>query len=268
MIVTVMLLIIGYSRFVEPNLLFKKSLDIETKTPIKPFTVIYFSDTHFGKYYDVKHSKKIVKKINDSHPDVVIFGGDLLDNFARDRDSIDLQYLKKELEKIEAKAGKYAVWGNHDYGGGASRIYEGFLTSCGFKILNNESVELAEYGIKLVGYDDYLMGWTDPTLYKIESNLFNIIVSHEPIVSQFIENKSENFLISGHTHGGQIDLPFITNKLLPEGSAQFKKGYYNEKEINTGISLKMFTSSGIGMTKYPFRLFNPPEIVQINFSTR
>ncbi|KPI50756.1 hypothetical protein IM33_14430 [Clostridioides difficile] len=139
------------------------------------------------------------------------------------------------------------------------------MTSCGFEILDNESVELENYGIKLIGYDDYLMGWTDPSLYKIESDLFNVIVAHELVVSQFIESRSKNFLLSGHTHGGQVNIPFITNKFLPEGSGQFTKGVYTEKDINTTVSLKMYTSSGIGMTRYPFRFLNIPEIIQINF---
>lgn len=265
MIVIALLSVIGYSRFIEPNLLLTKSLVIETQKPIEPCTMVYFTDTHFGKYYDVNHAGKIVEKINAENPDIVIFGGDLLDNYARDYDNMDLQYVKEELQKIEAKVGKYAVWGNHDYGGGAVRIYEDFITSCGFELLDNESVELANYGIKLIGYDDYLMGWTDPSLYKIESDLFNVIIAHEPIVSQFIESKSENFLLSGHTHGGQVNIPFITNKFLPEGSGQFKKGYYSEKEIDTTILLKMYTSSGIGMTRYPFRFLNPPEIIEIKF---
>lgn len=265
MIVFAVLSVIGYSHFIEPNLLLTKSLVIKTQKMIEPCTVVYFTDTHFGKYYDVKHARKIVEKINKEKPDIVVFGGDLLDNFARDRDHMDLQYLKEELQKIEAKSGKYAVWGNHDYGGGAVRIYEDFMTSCGFEILDNKSVELADFGIKLIGYDDYLMGWTDPSLYNIESDLFNVIIAHEPIVSQFIESKSENFLLAGHTHGGQVSIPFITNRLLPEGSGQFKKGYYTEKEINATISLRMYTSSGIGMTRYPFRFLNPPEIIQIKF---
>lgn len=259
------LFILGYSRFIEPNLLITKKLVIKTQKPIKPCRVIFFTDTHFGKYYDVAHAKKLVEKINATKPDIVIFGGDLIDNYARDRNNMDWQYLKAELQKIDVKIGKYAVWGNHDYGGGAKRIYEDFITSCGFKLLNNESVELENYGIKLFGYDDYLMGWSDPSLYKIESDLFNIIIAHEPIVSQFIESKSDNFLLSGHTHGGQVTIPFITHKFLPEGSGQFTQGLYTAKEIHTDVSLKMYTSSGIGMTRYPLRFLNIPEIIQIDF---
>lgn len=257
-------LIFGYARFIEPNLLTVKSFDVITKKPINPCKIIFFTDTHFGKYYDDSHVENIVEKINQSNADIVIFGGDLLDNYARDREDIDFEYLSKELSKIKAKSGKYAVWGNHDYGGGAVRIYEDFITSCGFTILKNESQILDEYGIKIIGYDDYLMGWTDPALYNIESELYNIIVSHEPVISQYITNSSENFLLSGHTHGGQVTIPVLTTKLLPEGSGQFVKGFYTKEEINTAASLQMYVSSGIGMTRYPFRFLNTPEIVEIN----
>lgn len=257
--------IAGYARFIEPNLLTVKSLNVETQKSIKPCKIVFFTDTHFGKHYDVSHVEKIVERINEANPDIVVFGGDLLDNYARDRENLDLEYLRDELGKIEAKSGKYAVWGNHDYGGSAVRMYEDFMVSSGFQILNNESRVLEEYGIKIIGYDDYLMGWTDPSLYKTESDLFQVIVAHEPVISQYIESESENFLLSGHTHGGQVTIPFLTRKLLPEGSGQFLKGYYTQKDIDTNVSLQMYTSSGIGMTRYPFRFLNIPEIVEVNF---
>lgn len=263
-IVLIFLSALGYAHFIEPELLTVRSFDIETDKPVKPCTIVFFSDTHFGKYYDVGHAEDIVKKINQNNPDIVVFGGDLLDNYARDRNIMDLESLKEELKNIEAKTGKYAVWGNHDYGGGAVRIYEDFMSSCGFELLDDESVLLEDYGIKLIGYDDYLMGWTDPSLYKIKSEFYNVIIAHEPVVSQFIESKSENFLLTGHTHGGQVNIPFFTSELLPEGSAQFIKGLYTQQEIGTTVSLTMYTSSGIGMTRYPFRFQNIPEIVKIN----
>lgn len=259
-----LMLIIGYARFIEPNLLTVRSVDVNTNMSIKPCKIVFFTDTHFGKYYDEHHVEKIVRKINEANADFVIFGGDLIDNYARDRENIDLDYLKNELGKIKANTGKFAVWGNHDYGGGAVRIYEDLIVSSGFEILKNESRILEEYGLKLVGYDDYLMGYTDPSLYKTDSGLFQVIAAHEPIVSQFFENETENFLLSGHTHGGQVSLPFLTAKFLPEGSGQFVKGFYTKKELDTTASVQMYTSSGIGMTRYPFRFLNIPEIVEVN----
>lgn len=253
-----------YARFIEPNLLVVKTIDIESKKAIKPCTITFFTDTHFGKYYDVNHIDEIVEKINQTNPDIVIFGGDLLDNYARDRDSIDLDYLSKQLQKIEAKVDKFAIWGNHDYGGGAVSMYEQFMTSSDFRVVKNDLAEVEDCGINLIGFDDYLMGMRDSSLYKINSDSLNIIASHEPIVSQLLEGNGDNLMLSGHTHGGQVNIPFLTSKFLPEGSGQFVKGFYDEKELNTSLSLRMYTSSGIGMTRYPYRFLNPPEIITIN----
>lgn len=254
-----------YARYVEPNRLITKTFTIETEKEIEDCKAVFFTDTHFGAYYDVEHIDKIAAKINEQEADIVIFGGDLLDNYARDRKGLDLEYLREGLSKIEAGSGKFAVFGNHDYGGGAVRIYEAFMTSCGFQVLEDESQILEAFNIKIIGYDDYLLGWTDPSLYEVKSDRFNIIVAHEPIISQFIESSSDNFMLSGHTHGGQVTIPILTKKLLPEGSGQFVKGMYEQTDIGTDTSLRMYTSSGIGLTKYPIRLFNVPEIITVEF---
>lgn len=254
----------GYAYFIEPDLLRVKCLSIRTEKEVRPCKIVFFTDTHFGQYYSESHVEDIVGKINERDADFVIFGGDLLDNYARDRNSLDMEYLEDKLSEMQAAAGKYAVWGNHDYGGGAVRIYEELMTSCGFELLTNESRLFEEYGITIRGYDDYLMGWTDPSLYAIESDYFHVIASHEPVISKFIENGSDNFLLSGHTHGGQVTIPFVTSKLLPEGSGTFRKGFYSAKKIGTSTSLQMYVSDGIGMTRYPFRFLNIPEIVEVN----
>lgn len=143
-------------------------------------------------------------------------------------------------------------------------MYEQFMTSSDFRVVKNELIEVRDCGINLIGFDDYLMGMRDSSLYKINSDSLNIIASHEPIVSQLLEGNGDNLMLSGHTHGGQVNIPFLTSKFLPEGSGQFVKGFYDEKELNTSISLRMYTSSGIGMTRYPYRFLNPPEIITIN----
>lgn len=260
--------VLGYARFIEPNLLTVKTITIETELDVGSRTLVFFTDTHFGKYYDVGHVEKIVEKINEINPEFVVFGGDLLDNYARDRDSLDLEYLKKELKKINHGIKKCAVWGNHDYGGGAADVYKDIMRSCGFQLLDNLGFTIFDdHSISVFGYDDYLMGegMKEPSLYKAKGKgtVFNVIIAHEPIVSQLLEIEEENLLLCGHTHGGQVTIPFLTSRLLPEGSGKFVKGLYSEKEIGTDTSLQMYVSSGIGMTKYPFRFLNVPEIVEI-----
>lgn len=258
--------IAGYARFIEPNLLTVRTLSIETEKEIVPCKIVFFSDTHFGKLYDVSHAREIVEKINALQADFVVFGGDLFDHYARDREAMDFAYLQAELSKIEAKAGKFAVWGNHDYGGGAVRVYERFITSCGFELLKDESRLLKNYGIKIVGFDDSLLRKPSPALATVEDAYFSLFIAHEPIVSEVLQGEGEHLLLAGHTHGGQVYIPFLTKHWLPEGSGRFRKGFYSAKTLGTGAAFTMFVSSGIGMTRYPFRFLNVPEIVQIKLT--
>lgn len=134
------ILIICYSRYIEPEKLVVKEITVETEMDIEECRIVFFTDTHFGALYDEKHIERIVEMINGRNADIVIFGGDLLDNYARDKEILDLEYLQEELSRIETKDGKYAVFGNHDYGGGAFRIYETFMNDCGFHVLDDETM--------------------------------------------------------------------------------------------------------------------------------
>ncbi len=259
-----MILIFGYSRYVEPELLIVKEITVETDMDIEACRAVFFSDTHFGILYEETHAQQIVDKINALEADIVIFGGDLLDNYGRDGKMLDMDYLKKELGRIEAEEGKYAVFGNHDYGGGAYRIYEDFMNECGFQVLVNETVVLDKYKMELTGFDDYLLGQTDPD-YRLESSKYHLIAAHEPVIADLIEGAGDNFVVTGHTHGGQVSVPYFTRKLIPAGSGQFVKGLYTGVGTGAKGQAQMYVSSGIGLTKYPFRFCNIPEIIAIDF---
>ena len=161
-----MIFIVCYSRYMEPERLVMKEITVETNMDIEKCRILFFTDTHFGTIYDGNHVERIVEMINERDGDIVIFGGDLFDNYARDKELLDMEYLQEELSKIEAKAGKYAVFGNHDYGGGAVRIYEQFMNNCGFYVLDNETVFLEKFNIEVIGFDDYLLGQTEVDFQK------------------------------------------------------------------------------------------------------
>ena len=231
----------------------------------KPGKVVFFSDTHFGKFYAQDKIEAIVDKINAQNPDLVLFGGDFLDNYARDKSELNLEYFAEQLAKIQSAYGKYAVFGNHDYGGGAVRIFEELMNKGGFKVLDNESEWIEGLGLRLIGYDDYLMGDTAQSLYQVKSEEFNLILSHEPDIADQIAMKNKGFMIAGHSHGGQVTLPFITKKVLPPGATTYVKGQYNGIGVNKNITL--FVSKGIGTTVRPYRFLNIPEIVTLDFIT-
>lgn len=191
-----MIFIVCYSRYMEPERLVMKEITVETNMDIEKCRILFFTDTHFGTIYDGNHVERIVEMINERDGDIVIFGGDLFDNYARDKELLDMEYLQEELSKIEAKAGKYAVFGNHDYGGGAVRIYEQFMNNCGFYVLDNETVFLEKFNIEVIGFDDYLLGQTEVDFYHIQSDNFHLIVTHEPVISKWIEGSGENLILS------------------------------------------------------------------------
>lgn len=248
-----------YSRYIEPNLLTIKKYEVQVPQGVSNGKIVFFSDTHFGKMYDQSNIEKIVEKINSQNPDIVIFGGDFIDNYARDNSLIDLEYLSNNLLKIKANYGKYAIIGNHDYGGGASRVYNETMSLGGFTVIKNNNEFVEKLGVRLIGYDDYLMGYTDPSLYSVKSDDFNIILSHEPDVANDISLKNYGLMLSGHSHGGQVSLPYVTEKVLPVGAKEYVYGRYEDIGVNNNIDL--IVSRGIGMTSVPFRLFNIPQIM-------
>ena len=70
-----------------------KEITVETSRDIEICRIVFFTDTHFGALYDEKHIERIVEMINGRDADIVIFGGDLLDNYARDKEILGMEYL-------------------------------------------------------------------------------------------------------------------------------------------------------------------------------
>lgn len=252
-----------YARFVEPNLLVVRKLSFQAQGIAADCRVVFFTDTHFGEDKSVDSAKQLAERINRLEPDLVIFGGDLLDNYARDREQLDLELLWEQLNSIQAPGGKYAVWGNHDWGGGAARIYQEFMKSCGFQVLKNESLFLENYRIQLLGYDDYLTGDLEGQLPTFAEDAFPLLIAHEPYTAQLLSDLPERALmLSGHTHGGQIGIPWIARQILPPGSGGLVRGMYALDE--SAESAWVYVSSGIGTTRLPLRLLSPPEIICID----
>lgn len=248
-----------WARYIEPNLLIIKKINIKNEANSSKMRIVLFSDTHFGKYYDIKNVEKIVNNINNQNPDVVIFSGDLLDNFARDSDIIDINYLSSELKKIDAKFAKFAVWGNHDYGGDAVKVYKELMENAGFKILKNNEINIEDLKLKVYGLDSSMSGNPD-LLFQPDKNLdfFDIFISHEGDIVDDIKYKNFDLFLAGHTHGGQVYIPFVVDKVLPPYGKKYRKGEY-DIDLNQTKS-KIFVTSGIGLTQIPFRFLNVPEI--------
>ena len=254
------IMILGYGMMIEPNLLRINSMETGTLTKGK-FRVVQFSDTHLDNNYNIKDLEKLVRIINLQEPDIIVFTGDLIDSVD---DSRYPEHALETLGRLDARLGKVAVFGNHDYGSQGYRYYREMMEAAGFEVLANEAVRYDAGGgmiVNVVGLDDALLGTPD---HKKVSGLltrkyFDILVMHEPDEIGHFEQDSYELALAGHSHGGQIRLPFIGEISTPPLAKEYVRGMYE-----MGDGRKLYVSSGIGTTTIPVRLMNIPEIAVID----
>lgn len=254
------IMILGYGMMIEPNLLRINSMETGTLTKGK-FRVVQFSDTHLDNNYTIKDLEKLVRIINLQEPDIIVFTGDLIDSVD---DSRYPEHALETLGRLDARLGKVAVFGNHDYGSQGYRYYREMMEAAGFEVLANEAVRYDAGGgmiVNVAGLDDALLGTPD---HKKVSGLltrkyFDILVMHEPDEIGHFEQDSYELALAGHSHGGQIRLPFIGEISTPPLAKEYVRGMYE-----MGDGRKLYVSSGIGTTTIPVRLMNIPEIAVID----
>lgn len=255
----IMILTGGYIFHIEPFQITVEYVEIETqkKIPEDGVRVVQFSDTHLKDGYAIAQLGRIVKKINGLKPDIVLFTGDLVDQMAAfgDRDEI-----APVLAKIEAPVGKFAIWGNHDYGGGGVRYYEEIIEASGFTLLTNEGVVITlpdETTIEIAGLDDALFATPDTEIARASNanEDFGILMTHEPDVADRIAENGFDLIASGHSHGGQIWLPGYGPLIKTILAEKYSRGLY----VLKGES-QLYVNPGLGTTKVQARWFNPPEI--------
>ncbi|RLL45176.1 metallophosphoesterase [Oceanobacillus piezotolerans] len=249
-----------YARNIEPFLLQIKKESIRShKIPssFNGFKIVQFSDTHIGFHYGLEQLNKLVSKINNLKPDIIVFTGDLVDEPNKYNNHFNLQEI---LSKLQAGYGKYWIYGNHDHGGYGTDIINNVMEQSGFNLLQN-SHTLIENGndrFILAGIDDVMLG--DPDIHAALNNandeLFTILLSHEPDFADYVSSFPVDVQFSGHSHGGQVRLPFIGHLYTPDFAQKYVQGKYQIKDSD----LTLFVNSGIGTTRLPYRFLCKPEV--------
>lgn len=260
--VIITLSIFVYARFIEPKMLNVRYENIYSdifKNSKKEIKILQFSDTHISKYFGMDDLKKVVEKINAENPDIVVFTGDLIDNYNTYHRKENIDEIWNILGTINASIGKYAVYGNHDYGGGAKNIYKKIMENSGFELLINKSVKLNEYNLNIVGLDDSIFGDVkgDDVEILVDKDYYNIVLSHEPDVIDYYLEFCIDLMMSGHSHGGQVNLPFVRKYILPFLGQKYVRGFYSFDNFRES---KLYVNVGLGTTKLPLRFMAVPEI--------
>ena len=215
---------------------------------------MHFSDLHYKKIITEERIKELVKEINNTNPDLIIFTGDLLDNLY-EINNTDINFLIYELNNLEARYGKFAVLGDQDYS--QKDIVSNIYIQSNFMLLNNESKIVYNNSdkIMLVGTGSYLEGdFNLDNITSLDNDIYKIFLVHEPDSVLNIKNaySDVDLILGGHSINGSLNIPLIKKFLLPEGAIRYYEPYY--KLDNTDF----YISNGIGVNNVNFRLFNKP----------
>jgi predicted MPP superfamily phosphohydrolase len=265
--IIVLFLIVGgalifYARYIEPQWLRVKDIEISSpmvSTAADGFKIAVFGDTHFSDYYTPEEFDRVLKSLKKMQPDLVIFSGDLIDHF--DTYTGDIDTISGKLAEIDAPYGKFAIFGNHDYGGGAENKYQSIMEAGGFKVLKNEYHGIDDLGIGVIGIDDVLIGYGEPEVASWgRPDYFNLVLAHEPDLIDQTLDYNVDLMISGHTHGRQINLNIFDDYILPPYGHKYINGLY---QFHNERQSQLVVNPGIGMTKLPFRFLSPPELTCI-----
>lgn len=250
-------LIIIYSRYIATTgIQIKEYSIINNKIPesFKGFKVVHFSDLKYGSTTDQKYLKKLVNKINELNPDIIIFTGDLVSSNYKLTDN-DKKAIIENLNKLDPKIDIYSIRGDNDI----NETYNSIITQTKIIEINNLNKLIYYKGdtpIMLIGLDDFINGNQSLAMafnYE-ENNYYKILIAHEPDTYEKIKDKNIDLFLAGHSLNGQVRLPFIGSIYTPTGAKKYYDAKY--KIDNTEI----YISNGLGTSKIPYRLNNRPSI--------
>ena len=250
-------LIAVYAFFVEPQLLTVNHYTIKNSA-LKGTRLVFASDFHIKKNQQ-NRLKSIVNLINRSYPDIIVLGGDFVNGYDRE-DNIELAEMSKELSKLRAPYGVYAVLGNHDRWYGENQV-KNVLKHSNIVLLKNENKQIKTPAktIFVAGVDDLVTGTPD-----VEQALKNtkkpvIFVTHSPDIFPQIPAGTD-IVLAGHTHGGQVVVPFVGPVVVP---SEYGNRYAFGKIKSNGKV--MIVTKGLGTSILRVRFNCLPEIVVVDF---
>ena len=222
------------------------------------YKILHISDLQnktFGK-----GQKRLLRLAKKAKADAIFITGDLID-----RNRTDLDAAMELIHGIVGLAPIYYVSGNHEYSSGVYDDLILLLEAEGVHILENDQTFLERKGdkIDLMGLIDIRAnrnyGFVLNKLLKNCKTEFQMLLSHRPEIFDLYVEKSIDVAFTGHAHGGQIRLPFVGGLFSPNQGffPKYTSGVY-EKDGSS-----MIVSRGLGNSKFPFRIFNRPELIEV-----
>lgn len=242
--------------------------------------IVHISDIHIGSFnYRYHIFDRAVKMINELEPDLILFTGDLVNNFAS-----ELEGWNNTFDKLKATKGKYSVLGNHDYGDYSNWkspeekkenfvAIKDFHAKIGFKLLLNDAViiETNDEKIAIAGVENWgnppfkQYGNLQKALLDVNNIPFKILLSHDPShwPKEIVRDTDIALTLSGHTHGMQAGINLRNKKWSP---IKYKYKHWAGLYFEDGQYL--YVNRGLGWLGFPGRLGMRPEITLIELKKK
>jgi uncharacterized protein len=260
---SILLLAVYYVHDLEPSWIEVRSVSLSLPHLAPEFSgyrIVQLSDIHTDRWMTAQRIQKVVGRVNKMHPDLVVVTGDFVTRNA-EQFAPNLSVLKalKPMDKTLAILGNHDAWTNPD-------LVQQTLEAAGIDVLANQVVTLnrALAQLHIGGVDDV---WAqrdrlDKVLATIPTTGAAILLAHEP---DFADTSAAtgrfDLQLSGHSHGGQVRLPFV-KKFFPPLAYKYPMGQYQVG------SMIQYTNRGLGSSGIPIRFNCRPEITIFTLISR
>lgn len=246
----------AYARLIEPYLYEVSETDIflrDLPESFEGFRITQLTDVHHSRIVGIDEVRQTVDLANSTKPDLIALTGDYTTSYRR-----YIEPCAEALGSLNAPEGVWAVLGNHDHYTDpelTARALEGNH----IPVLNNANTILRRGSdvLQLSGIDDWSWAGTNwpRALHGLDQERTTVLLSHQPRVLDFAEAEKIGLIISGHTHGGQIDLPLIGPPArFATAELKYAQGLFRRRDT------QLYVSRGTGVIGLPLRLGVRPEI--------
>lgn len=218
------------------------------------FRIVQVSDIHMGGWMNPERLKQVFDTVKKLAPDLVAITGDFLHTDGnRTISEVEMLALEAQLKDVAGQHQTLAILGNRDYWADTQAILT-MLERSGVRVLVNtiHKIQKGEETIHIAGVDDVIEGQCrlDGVLAELPVRCCAILMAHEPDFADVSAATGRfDLQISGHSHGGQVNLPFIGAPVLPRMAHNYPRGLYRVGEMY------QYTNRGVGMTP-PFIRIN------------
>lgn len=269
----VTLLVWSYAFYLEPH--WPQSTHVEIRLSTLPpsldgLTILQLSDLHLGPHVRAEDVRRAIELANRSSPDLIVLTGDFVSRSARY--SVP---CARELAALQSRYGIYAVLGNHDLWTNADEVAAN-LRAVGIVVLRDEvhAVQIEGARLWLVGIEDtgftamagdscaeFHLQWAEKAgiaarlLKDIPDEEPRLLLVHNPDFNELLAGERIDLALSGHTHGGQVRLPFVGPLLVPSCCGKKYAG-----GLAQGPASPVYVSRGVGVVAPPMRFGCRPEI--------